>query len=148
MPQVPVADYRLAHEVFSYEGREEEKRACYSFCMCPGGQIVPTSVNAEELCVNGTYCTVLHCTVRTLSSIDCFTTSILLLTPNRLITFLRPHLTPHQHHRLVHKLIKIFTRHNSFCQHLSDCVPFFFPALFSPLSSSMSLPHSLTHSLL
>ena len=59
MLQVPVADYRLAHEVFSYEGREEEKRACYSFCMCPGGQIVPTSVNAEELCVNGTYCTAL-----------------------------------------------------------------------------------------
>ena len=51
--QVPVADYRLAHEVFTYEGREEEKRACYSFCMCPGGQIVPTSVNTEELCVNG-----------------------------------------------------------------------------------------------
>jgi uncharacterized FAD-dependent dehydrogenase len=28
-------------------------RACYSFCMCPGGQIVPTSTNPKELCVNG-----------------------------------------------------------------------------------------------
>ena len=29
------------------------KRGVYSFCMCPGGQIVPTSTNPEELCING-----------------------------------------------------------------------------------------------
>ena len=67
---VPVADYRLAVQVKIEGGdgadktnnmkseQEDEaprydERACYSFCMCPGGQIVPTSVNPEELCVNG-----------------------------------------------------------------------------------------------
>eukprot|EP00899_Mesostigma_viride_P021265 jgi/Mesvir1/2913/Mv13983-RA.1 len=28
-------------------------RSCFSFCMCPGGQIVPTSVTEDELCING-----------------------------------------------------------------------------------------------
>lgn len=28
-------------------------RGVYSFCMCPGGQIVPTSTNENELCING-----------------------------------------------------------------------------------------------
>ena len=27
--------------------------SCYSFCMCPGGQIVPTSTSEAELCING-----------------------------------------------------------------------------------------------
>ena len=44
---VPVADYTLATQVGS------EDRSVYSFCMCPGGQIVPTSVNPNELCLNG-----------------------------------------------------------------------------------------------
>eukprot|EP00595_Chromulina_sp_UTEXLB2642_P002147 CAMPEP_0196768406 /NCGR_PEP_ID=MMETSP1095-20130614/42712_1 /TAXON_ID=96789 ORGANISM="Chromulina nebulosa, Strain UTEXLB2642" /NCGR_SAMPLE_ID=MMETSP1095 /ASSEMBLY_ACC=CAM_ASM_000446 /LENGTH=251 /DNA_ID=CAMNT_0042137941 /DNA_START=740 /DNA_END=1491 /DNA_ORIENTATION=- len=48
---VPVADYRLATDVLIDDTME--KRSCFSFCMCPGGQIVPTSVNPEELCVNG-----------------------------------------------------------------------------------------------
>ncbi|DBB05856.1 TPA: hypothetical protein ACH3X3_009865 [Trebouxia sp. C0006] len=30
-----------------------EGRGVYSFCMCPGGQIVPTTTNPEELCING-----------------------------------------------------------------------------------------------
>ena len=35
-------------------GRGSSKtRGVYSFCMCPGGQIVPTSLDAEHLCVNG-----------------------------------------------------------------------------------------------
>lgn len=35
-------------------GRDQrDRRACYSFCMCPGGQIVPTSTDTAELCVNG-----------------------------------------------------------------------------------------------
>lgn len=42
---IPVADYRLACNLNS--------RGIYSFCMCPGGQIVPTSTNEEELCING-----------------------------------------------------------------------------------------------
>jgi len=57
---VPVADYRLAAEVDLVKGTEliqstetTTKRSCYSFCMCPGGQIVPTSVNPDELCING-----------------------------------------------------------------------------------------------
>jgi len=33
--------------------RSSGVRTCYSFCMCPGGQIVPTSVNPDELCING-----------------------------------------------------------------------------------------------
>lgn len=28
-------------------------RGVYSFCMCPGGQIVPTSTSEGELCING-----------------------------------------------------------------------------------------------
>lgn len=35
--------------------KEDEvlSRGCYSFCMCPGGQIVPTSTDESELCING-----------------------------------------------------------------------------------------------
>ena len=56
---VPVADYRLAVEVPIAEKNRgggvysASSRACYSFCMCPGGQIVPTSVKEDELCING-----------------------------------------------------------------------------------------------
>jgi uncharacterized FAD-dependent dehydrogenase len=42
---LPVADYQLATDVSS--------RGIYSFCMCPGGQIVPTSTREDELCING-----------------------------------------------------------------------------------------------
>jgi hypothetical protein len=37
----------------SREGGRESERGVYSFCMCPGGQIVPTSVDEGELCING-----------------------------------------------------------------------------------------------
>jgi len=39
--KVPVADYRLATEVFQVneDANFVEKRQCYSFCMCPGGVI-------------------------------------------------------------------------------------------------------------
>ena len=61
---LPVADYRLAHQCVgppgdardgdaSDGGSNPTGRACYSFCMCPGGQIVPTSTDPAELCVNG-----------------------------------------------------------------------------------------------
>jgi hypothetical protein len=35
------------------EAAAGEGRGVYSFCMCPGGQIVPTSTSEEELCLNG-----------------------------------------------------------------------------------------------
>ena len=66
---LPVADYRLAHQCVGPPGSgpagdddvsdavdggsNPTGRACYSFCMCPGGQIVPTSTDPAELCVNG-----------------------------------------------------------------------------------------------
>eukprot|EP01038_Epipyxis_sp_PR26KG_P004575 gene4575-6448_t len=53
---IPVADYKLATEIIISDPlstSSSKKRSCYSFCMCPGGQIVPTSVNEEELCLNG-----------------------------------------------------------------------------------------------
>lgn len=50
--KIPVADYSLVSEI---EGTDEgdPKRGCYSFCMCPGGQVVCTSTSEEELCLNG-----------------------------------------------------------------------------------------------
>lgn len=47
---LPVADYRVAATVS--EGLPAE-RSTFSFCMCPGGQVVPTSITEQELCVNG-----------------------------------------------------------------------------------------------
>lgn len=43
---IPVADYRLTCNL-------SNERGIYSFCMCPGGQIVPTSTRKDELCING-----------------------------------------------------------------------------------------------
>ncbi len=42
---LPPADYRVV-----YNGKE---RSCYSFCMCPGGEVVNASSENEMLCVNG-----------------------------------------------------------------------------------------------
>ena len=64
---MPVADYRLTHNIAAVEpvGKGEAAaegveasegsphRGVFSFCMCPGGQIVPTSIDPEEVCVNG-----------------------------------------------------------------------------------------------
>lgn len=44
-PRLPAASYRLAHT--------EAHRGVFSFCMCPGGWIVPASTDAEHLVVNG-----------------------------------------------------------------------------------------------
>lgn len=77
----PVADYRLAAEINLAELPPDQGppvwdtpdawytpllppgganaagaagcRGVYSFCMCPGGQIVPTSTSEQELCING-----------------------------------------------------------------------------------------------
>ena len=45
--KLPVADYRLVKRGGGAQ------RPAFSFCMCPGGQIVPTSTRVDELCVNG-----------------------------------------------------------------------------------------------
>ena len=44
-PKLPAASYRLAHEV--------EGRGVFSFCMCPGGWIVPSATKGDEVVVNG-----------------------------------------------------------------------------------------------
>jgi uncharacterized FAD-dependent dehydrogenase len=48
--QLPVPSYRLATDQ-AYDGNQT--RGVYSFCMCPGGQIVPASTDPDEVCVNG-----------------------------------------------------------------------------------------------
>ncbi|KAK1566644.1 hypothetical protein Q3G72_002401 [Acer saccharum] len=56
--KVPVADYKVIKYVSSEDGDAlvnlgATSRSCYSFCMCPGGQVVLTSTNPSELCING-----------------------------------------------------------------------------------------------
>ncbi|KAL3535146.1 hypothetical protein ACH5RR_003607 [Cinchona calisaya] len=56
--KVPVADYKVAEYVSAeYEDTPlssgPTRRSCYSFCMCPGGQVVLTSTDPSELCING-----------------------------------------------------------------------------------------------
>jgi uncharacterized FAD-dependent dehydrogenase len=48
--KLPVPSYRLATDQ-AFDGKQ--CRGVYSFCMCPGGQIVPASTNPDEVCVNG-----------------------------------------------------------------------------------------------
>ena len=43
---LPPADYRLAHTT-------DDQRGVYSFCMCPGGMVVPTATEPEMVVVNG-----------------------------------------------------------------------------------------------
>jgi hypothetical protein len=39
--------------VISLAGDGPPRRKIYTFCMCPGGQIVPTATEDGELCING-----------------------------------------------------------------------------------------------
>jgi uncharacterized FAD-dependent dehydrogenase len=48
--RLPVSSYRLATDK-AFDG--DTTRGVYSFCMCPGGQIVPASTDPNEVCVNG-----------------------------------------------------------------------------------------------
>ncbi len=48
-PKLPPADYKLA-ENLSVDG---ETRGIYSFCMCPGGIVVPTPTEEGLQCTNG-----------------------------------------------------------------------------------------------
>lgn len=56
--KVPVAEYKVVRYVKSEDGdsshhQADVNRSCYSFCMCPGGQVVLTSTDPSELCING-----------------------------------------------------------------------------------------------
>ncbi|XP_075509905.1 uncharacterized protein LOC142546203 isoform X1 [Primulina tabacum] len=56
--KVPVADYQVAEYVTPKERNTASNfdatgRSCYSFCMCPGGQVVLTSTDPSEICING-----------------------------------------------------------------------------------------------
>ena len=44
-PKLPAASYRLAHT--------SNGRGVFSFCMCPGGWIVPSATRGDEVVVNG-----------------------------------------------------------------------------------------------
>lgn len=46
---LPTADYRVAANY----GNGENHRGVYSFCMCPGGQVVPSPTQPGGICVNG-----------------------------------------------------------------------------------------------
>eukprot|EP00180_Rhodochaete_pulchella_P000094 Plantae.Rhodophyta-Rhodochaete_pulchella.ctg1059.p1 GENE.Plantae.Rhodophyta-Rhodochaete_pulchella.ctg1059~~Plantae.Rhodophyta-Rhodochaete_pulchella.ctg1059.p1 ORF type:complete len:605 (+),score=82.86 Plantae.Rhodophyta-Rhodochaete_pulchella.ctg1059:424-2238(+) len=52
---IPVADYKLASSglVVPVGDSRTVSKAIWSFCMCPGGQIVPTSISKSHLSVNG-----------------------------------------------------------------------------------------------
>ncbi|XVF88130.1 hypothetical protein PTKIN_Ptkin19aG0025300 [Pterospermum kingtungense] len=56
--KVPVADYKVVQYVSDEDEDspfkfESTSRSCYSFCMCPGGQVVLTSTSPSEICING-----------------------------------------------------------------------------------------------
>ena len=48
-PYLPASSYALVNQVASHNG----KRGVFSFCMCPGGFIVPAATAPGELVVNG-----------------------------------------------------------------------------------------------
>lgn len=48
-PKLPPADYKLAEN----PRIAGETRGVFSFCMCPGGVVVPTPTEPEMLCTNG-----------------------------------------------------------------------------------------------
>ena len=45
-PSLPAAEYRLAHQT-------SNGRGVYTFCMCPGGFVVPASSHQNKLVING-----------------------------------------------------------------------------------------------
>lgn len=49
MDGLPTADYRVAANF----GTGDERKGVYSFCMCPGGQVVPSPTVPGRICVNG-----------------------------------------------------------------------------------------------
>ncbi|KAG5037289.1 hypothetical protein AAZX31_07G097200 [Glycine max] len=56
--KIPVADYKVANYIDKEDFNDVSdsgvtNRSCYSFCMCPGGQVVLTSTSPSEICING-----------------------------------------------------------------------------------------------
>ncbi|KAH7373433.1 hypothetical protein KP509_17G055500 [Ceratopteris richardii] len=54
--KIPVADYKVTTSISESSNDNSlhpRQSSCYSFCMCPGGQIVLTSTDPAELCING-----------------------------------------------------------------------------------------------
>ncbi|KAK7411597.1 hypothetical protein VNO78_03032 [Psophocarpus tetragonolobus] len=55
--KIPVADYKVANYIDKVFNEVSDSgvanRSCYSFCMCPGGQVVLTSTSPSEICING-----------------------------------------------------------------------------------------------
>lgn len=49
LPGIKAAEYRLTYK----PGKTEHNLPVYSFCMCPGGKVVPASVSKGTLVVNG-----------------------------------------------------------------------------------------------
>lgn len=49
LENLPTADYRLAANF----GQGDARKGVYSFCMCPGGQVVPSPTMPGHICVNG-----------------------------------------------------------------------------------------------
>ena len=48
-PYLPASSYALVHQT----GKQEHQRGVFSFCMCPGGFIVPAATSPAEVVVNG-----------------------------------------------------------------------------------------------
>ena len=49
-PYLPASSYALAHQAMNGKGNQ---RGVFSFCMCPGGFIVPAATSPGEVVVNG-----------------------------------------------------------------------------------------------
>jgi len=53
-PRLGAAEYRLSHQYQdAYLSKQGGKRGIYSFCMCPGGLIVPSPTETGMMAVNG-----------------------------------------------------------------------------------------------
>lgn len=48
-PWLPASSYALVHQTYF----DQKKRGVFSFCMCPGGFIVPSATSPGEIVVNG-----------------------------------------------------------------------------------------------
>ena len=48
-PRLPVGEYQLSH-------RRQDGRCAYTFCMCPGGTVVPAASERETVVTNGMSC--------------------------------------------------------------------------------------------
>ena len=52
-PGMPAAEYSFVEQVAANNGGEQVERGVFSFCMCPGGVLVPSSTEAGTTVLNG-----------------------------------------------------------------------------------------------